>query len=78
MANQNFPGNPYIDAAGDPHVSSDAYAIVKAIKALAFEVRTANLQRQAQFPMHEYGGMDEDTARLVLGFADETGKRLGL
>ena len=72
----NFPGNPY---ATDSHfLSNDAAAITKAITLLAFEVRTANLQRQAAVIAAgaDWTDVPEETFQLWNGLQEEIVRRL--
>lgn len=79
MANEKFPGNPY--AAGVVRdVSSDSVAVAKAIQLLAFEVRTANIQRQAAVVASgpDWSNASEDAYLLWEGMQRDIGTRLGV
>lgn len=82
MANDHLPGNPY--AQGDRlrgmHVGNDAATITTAIMALAYEVRTANIQRQAAVVASgpDWTGASEEAYALWEGMERDIGARLGV
>lgn len=82
MANQHLPGNAY--AQGERlrgmQVGSDAAVITTAIMALAYEVRTASIQRQAAVIAAPPDFTDANAEEFAMweGLQREIGTRLGL
>lgn len=78
MVNQNFPGNPFSE--GKRGSSLELEALVNAVHLLAFEQRTANIQRQAAVVVNgpDFTDRSEDEYALWEGLQKEVGARLGL
>lgn len=79
MANDRkdaLPGNPFYGI----QVSDDSAALVAATLALAFEVRTANIQRQAAVVASgpDFTDVDQVAFDLWQGMTMDIGTRLGV
>lgn len=72
----HMPGNPFIDRPAN----TGSGEISNAIEALAFEVRTANLQRQAAAVADptDWTGTEQVDFEIWAGMQTEIARRLGV